>query len=61
MCTNRTTPYLSVFSPNAGKYGPGKSEYEHFRAVYAKNIIKQLQFQVSCTVRKSSTDIAKAF
>ena len=26
-CTRRDTPYLSVFSPNAGKYGPEKSPY----------------------------------
>ena len=26
-CTRRDTPYLSVFSPNAGKYGPEKTPY----------------------------------
>ena len=26
----RDSPYLSVFSPNAGKYGPENSEYGHF-------------------------------
>ena len=26
----RDTPYLSIFSPNAGKYGPENSEYGHF-------------------------------
>ena len=30
----RDTPYLSVFSPNAGKYGPEKTLYlETFRVV----------------------------
>ena len=30
----RDTPYLSVFSPNAGKYGPEKSPYlDIFHAV----------------------------
>ena len=24
------TPYLTVFNPNAGKYGPENSEYGHF-------------------------------
>ena len=26
----RDTEYLSVFCPNAGKYGPDNSEYKHF-------------------------------
>ena len=42
----RDTPYLSVFSPNAGKYGPGKFSYldtfqavrEPFRIVYDDDI-----------------------
>ena len=32
----RDTPYLSVFSPNAGKYGPEKTPYlDTFHAVHA--------------------------
>ena len=30
----RDTPYLSIFSPNAGKYGPEKTPYlDNFHAV----------------------------
>ena len=33
----KDTEYLSVFSPNAGKYGPEKSPYlDTFHAVYCK-------------------------
>ena len=34
-CTFDFTSYLSVFSPNAGKYGPEKPPYfDYFHAVY---------------------------
>ena len=34
----RDTKYLSVFSPNAGKYGPEKTRYlDTFHAVFIKN------------------------
>ena len=34
------TPYLSVFSPNAGKYGPEKTPYlDTFHAVYHNKIL----------------------
>ena len=43
----RDTPYLSVFSPNEGKYGPEKTPYsDTFQAVLIKNIESTTDAQI---------------
>ena len=39
-----STPYFSVFSPNAGKYGPEKTPYlDTFHAVITYKVVRNIQ------------------
>ena len=42
--TRRDTPYLSIFSPNAGKYGPEKTPYlDTFLASFKLNAVSDMK------------------
>ena len=46
----RDTKYLSVFSPNAGKYGPEKTPYlDTFHAVDSNHIFRKYFYGKICT------------
>ena len=54
-CSNSTivTPYLSVFSPNAGKYGPEKTRYlDTFHAVIIPPTLLRKTLQHRCVLVK---------
>ena len=58
----RDTPYLSVFSPKAGKYGPELTPYlDTFHAVYELDtFIKNIQ-NCHCKLNCSTFDKAQHF
>ena len=49
-CIRRDTSYLSVFTPNAGKYGPEKTPYlDSFHTVYQEQISNVLELHLMMT------------